>query len=128
MSVIEDIHVLLKTGCYSFTSIFSRYSTFSVILLDCFSCISTFSPWEISLLFIRCVTKLLYNQVCLKKLTKLLMLRDRWCFIFRLTLVIIKIKQSNYLRSFKTRDVSRGALLPVNRYGIPNSYPKLIKD
>ena len=25
------------------------------------------------------------------------------------------------------RDVSRGVLLPVNRFGIPNSYPKLIK-
>ena len=26
------------------------------------------------------------------------------------------------------RDVYRGVLLPVNRYGIPNSYPKLIKN
>ena len=27
-----------------------------------------------------------------------------------------------------TRDVSRGAWLPANQYGIPNSYPKLIKN
>ena len=26
------------------------------------------------------------------------------------------------------RDISRGALLPVNWYGIPNSHPKLIKN
>ena len=26
------------------------------------------------------------------------------------------------------RDISRGVLLAVNRYGIPNSYPKLIKN
>ena len=28
----------------------------------------------------------------------------------------------------RNKDVSRGALLPVNRYGVPNSYPKLIKN
>ena len=28
---------------------------------------------------------------------------------------------------FVVRDVSRGILLPVNRYGIPNYYLKLIK-
>ena len=63
MSVIEDILVLLIAGfSYYFTSFLSRYSTFSVFLFCCISCISTFSPWEISSLFIGCVTNPLCNR------------------------------------------------------------------
>ena len=72
-SVIEDILVLLKTGLsYSFTSLLSRYSTFSVFLFGCSSCISNFFLWEISSLFIECVANPLYNKVCLDKLVTLL--------------------------------------------------------
>ena len=35
---------------------------------------------------------------------------------------VIKIYRGDH------RDVSRGMLLPVNWYGIPNFYPKLIKN
>ena len=73
LSVIEDILVLLITGLsYLFTTFLSRYSTLFVFLFGCFSCISTFSPWEISSLFIECVSNPLYNQVCLDKLVTIL--------------------------------------------------------
>ena len=73
LSLIEYILVLLITGfSYSFTLFLSKYSTFSVFLFGCFSCISTFSPWEISSFFMRCITNRLYSQFCLDKLVALL--------------------------------------------------------
>ena len=104
LSVIEDILILLISGlCYLFTLFLSSYSTFYVFLFGCFSYISTFFLWEISSLFIGCVTNPLYNQVWLDKLMTLLMTGNRWCFIFRLILVIPKIKQNNYLRKENKR-------------------------
>ena len=43
--------------------------------------------------------------------------------------VIIDLERKKRITAVRYhRDVSRGVLLPVNWNGIPNSYPKLIKN